>query len=85
MIESGSEPRFSFESLQVGLFDRELSRQNFDDDRASELLIDGFINRALSAGAQLVSDFVIAEELPDHRGRILVRNWHRGKCERQLL
>jgi hypothetical protein len=39
----------------------------------------------LSAGAQLVSDFVVPEELPDHRGRILVRNWHRGKWKRQLL
>jgi hypothetical protein len=67
------------------LFDRQFSRQNFDDDRAAELLIDGFINRALSAGAQLVSDFVVPEELPNHRGRILVRNWHRGKWERQLL
>jgi hypothetical protein len=29
-------------------------------------LIDGFVNRALTAGADLLSDFVVAEELPDH-------------------
>ena len=85
MIERGSEPRFSLESFQIAFFDREFSRQHFDDDRAAELLVDGFVNRTLSAGAQLVSNFVVAEELANHRGRILVRNRHRGKRQQRLL
>jgi hypothetical protein len=35
----------------------------------------------LSAGAKLLSDFIVAEELPDHGGRILVRKAQRGKSE----
>ena len=85
MIERGSESRFSLESFQVAFFDREFSRQHFDDDRAAELLIDGFVYGPLSAGAELVSDFVVTEELANHRGRILVRNRHRGKRRQPLL
>src|SRR5882724_2994107 len=73
MVESGSEPRLALESFQVGFFDGEFSRQDFEHNRAPKFLIDGFVNRALSAGADLLNDLVVAEELPDHRGRILVQ------------
>jgi len=71
MVQRGSEPRLALESFQVGFFDGEFGRQNFDDDGAAKFLIDSLVNRALSAGADFMSDLVIAEELPDQRGRIL--------------
>src|ERR1043166_106693 len=81
VVQSGGQLRLALESFQVGFFDGEFSRQNFKDDRASELLIDSFVNGPLSAGAKLLSDFVSAEELPDHGERILVCKGQRGKSE----
>src|SRR5436309_2428344 len=45
MIESGSEPRLALETFQVGFFDGEFGREDFEHDGAPEFLIDSFINR----------------------------------------
>jgi len=71
MVQGGSEAGFAFKALEVGFFYRKLGGQNFDDNGAAQFVVGGFINRALSAGTDLLRDFVIAESLPDHlRGRI---------------
>lgn len=49
-------------------------RQNLNHDRAPEPLIGGFVNRAWSAGARLMRDFVIAEVLAYHERAYLTPN-----------
>jgi len=66
MVQRRSQPRLALEPFQIGCFDRKFRRQDLDDDCAAQLLIGGFVNRALSARAQLVRDFIIAESLADH-------------------
>src|SRR6266404_9337089 len=66
MIQRRSQPRFALKAFQIGFLNGEFGWQHLYDDGAAELLIDGFINRALTAGADLLSDFVVAENLPDH-------------------
>ena len=82
MVQRRSQPRLALETFQVGFFDRELRRQDLDDDCASQLLIGGFVNRALSARAQLLRDFIVAESLADHvRSAIRrLRRLHRMKA-----
>jgi hypothetical protein len=60
VIERRSQAGFAFKAFQVGFLDGEFGRQNFDDDRAAEFLIGGFIHRALTAGADLLINFVVA-------------------------
>src|SRR2546430_10313766 len=79
MVQGGCEARLALESFQIGYLDSEFGRKDFENDCAPKFLIDGFVNRALPAGADFVSDLVIAEELPDHRGRILVRKGAKGE------
>src|ERR1044072_2665932 len=61
VIESGREPRFAFETLEISFAGGQLGRQNFDDECAAELRIDGFIDGALSALTELLQDLVIPE------------------------
>src|SRR5882672_3132712 len=84
MVQSGSEPGLALESFQVGFFDSEFGRQDFENNRAPEFLIDSFVNRALSARADLLSDLVVAEELPDHRARILVQKWSQYHLRQEM-
>src|SRR2546430_15740778 len=53
MVQSGSEPRLALESFQVSFFDGEFGRQDFENNCAPKFLIDSFVNRALSARADL--------------------------------
>ncbi len=71
MIERRREPCFPGKTFQVGVFDGQFRRQDFDHDGAAQLVVGGFINRALSAGAELLENLVIAESLPDHEWRYL--------------
>src|SRR5205085_4213285 len=43
MVERRGEHRFALEAFEVHLFAGQLRRQHFDDDRAAELRVDGFI------------------------------------------
>ena len=71
MVERGRETRFAVETFQVGFFGSQFGGQNFDDHGAAQFVVGGFINRALSAGAELLENLVIAESLPDHECRYL--------------
>ena len=59
MIQRRSEARFALEAFEVGFLDGQFRRQDFDDDRATELRIDGLINCALPARAEFFQNAVI--------------------------
>ena len=66
VVERGSEARFALKTFEIGFFRGELGGQNFDDKRAAELGIDGFIDRALTALTELLENLVIAQRRTDH-------------------
>ena len=82
MVQRRSQPCLALETFQIGFFDREFRRQDLDDDRAAQLQIGGFVNRALSARAQLVRDFIVAESFADHVPSLIrrLRRLHRMKA-----
>ena len=82
MVQRGSELRFTLKAFEIGFLDREFGGQNLQNNCAPQFLVDGFVNRTLSARAELVRDFVIAKSLADHSGRILVREDQTGKRRR---
>src|SRR6185503_15479085 len=66
MIERGGETRLAFKALEVRFARRKLCGKNFDDECAAEFRIDGFIDGALSALAELLENFVIPQCRSDH-------------------
>ena len=67
MIEGGSKARFSLETLEVRFARGKLGRQDFDYERATQLRIDGLVDRALSALTELLENLVISQRRTDHR------------------
>ena len=74
MIQRRSQPRFPIESFEICLFRGQLRRQHFEHHGAAQFGVGRFIDRALSAGADFMGDFVVAEGLPDHAWRYLTPN-----------
>jgi hypothetical protein len=68
VVEGGGEAGLALEAPEVGLARRQLGREHFDDDRAAELLVNGLVNRPLSARAELFRDAVIKKGRADHEG-----------------
>src|SRR5712691_2296650 len=66
MIERRGESCLAFKALQVCFSCSQLGRQNFNDHRAAEFSIGGFVNCALPADAELLEDLIIAQKLSDH-------------------
>src|ERR1051325_7834051 len=52
--------RFAFETFQARFLRAELRRYDLDHNRAAELRVGGFVNRALPANTELVSDAIVA-------------------------
>src|SRR6185369_17408949 len=66
VVERRGEPRFAFETFEICFAGSEFGGQHFDDERAPEFGIDGFIDRALSALTELLEDLVIPQCGTDH-------------------
>ena len=66
MVQRGSEARFAFETFEICFADGQLGGQHFDDESATELGIDGFIDGALSALTELLEDLVIPQRGANH-------------------
>ena len=49
-----SEPGFALETFEVRVFGGQFRRQDLDDDGAAELRVDGLVDCALTARANLV-------------------------------
>src|SRR5688572_23970582 len=70
MIQRGSQLGFSLKAFEVGLFDGQLGRQDFDDHGPAQFGIDGFVNSSLAAFANLFQDLVTTERSADHEATI---------------
>src|SRR6185436_1854575 len=66
MVERRSEARFAFKAAQVCFAGSQFGGQNFDDDGAAQLAVSGFVNRALTADADLFENFIVAKRFADH-------------------
>src|SRR5689334_5603078 len=66
VIQRRGEPCFAFETFEVSFLCAEFRRYDFDHNRASKLVVGGFVNRALPANTELVCDLIVAKRLADH-------------------
>ena len=59
VIQRRGQARLALKAFQVGFFGSQFFGQNFDDHRAAQFGVDGFIDRSLPARAELLENLVI--------------------------
>src|SRR5687768_12712723 len=66
MVQRRGETGFSFEAFEVGFLRAEFGRNDFDNNGAAQFVIDGFVDRSLTAHAELFHDAIVAKGLAYH-------------------
>src|ERR1044071_4126348 len=67
MVQRGGKARFAFKSFEVCLFRAELRRYYLDDDWATQLDVNRFVDRSLPAHAELLRDVIVAKRFTQHQ------------------
>ena len=67
VVELGAELSFAFEAFEVCGLLSELRREDLDDDSAVELGVEGLIDRALAARADLFENLVLVDLRTNHK------------------